>query len=73
MYQAELLCLDATDRYKLYLYHDCLNGPIRLIYSRLSLKHLFTYLLGYNYSPVSDFFMATIQIGVIVQVPYLLD
>ena len=61
----------------LYLYHD---WPIRLIYSRcmnyqvihLSLR-LFYYLSGY-YSPISQallhFFIATIQIEVIVQVCY---
>ena len=54
------------------LYHDdCLNGPIRLIYLslrlfliHLPLRLLFTCLSGF-YSPVSDFFIATIQIGVV--------
>ena len=57
-----------------FVYHDCLNGPIRLIYS----IRLFTISEAISYPPTSiihlslgllftDFFIASIQIGVIVE------
>ena len=52
----------------LYLYHNCLNGPIRLIYSR----RLFTYLSGYFTFDLPLRLLFTclrfLHIGVIVQV-----
>ena len=60
------------------LYYDCLNGPIRLIYSRL-INSTFAQVKKIIFFVDLDlrlffidlhFFMATIQIGVIVQVCY---